>query len=121
MREAIKFAPGSRVLIRDEEWLVKSSHPISTGGVALRVVGLSELVRDHEAMFLTRLEGIQELKPEDTTLVTDDSPQYRRTRLYLESLLRRTPPTDEDIYLGTRLPSTMPATNSNLSAWLWKL
>ena len=100
MQEITQFAPGSRVLVRDEEWLVKSTHPISTGGAALRVVGLSELVRDHEAMFLTKLEQIQELKPEETELVVDESPQYRKTRLYLESLLRRTPPTDTKIYLG---------------------
>jgi ERCC4-related helicase len=100
MLDTPNIAPGSRVVIRDEEWLVKSMHPISTGGAALRVTGLSELVRDHEAMFLTKLEAIQELKPEDTALVSDDSPQYRRTRLYLESLLRRTPPTDSQIYLG---------------------
>ena len=100
MFDAPKFAPGARVLIRDEEWLVKSTQPINTGGAALRVVGLSELVRDQEAMFLTKLEAIQELKPEETTLVVDESPQYRRSRLYLESLLRRTPPTDNCIYLG---------------------
>ena len=100
MLDTPNIAPGSRVVIRDEEWLVKSTHPISTGGAALRVTGLSELVRDHEAMFLSKLEQIQELKPEETALVVDDSPQYRRTRLYLESLLRRTPPTDSQIYLG---------------------
>ena len=79
---------------------MKGTLPIRTGGAAIRVVGLSELVRNHEAMFLTELETIEELKPEETELVLDDSPQYRRTRLYLESLLRRTPPTDEQIYLG---------------------
>jgi ERCC4-related helicase len=100
MPETVVYAPGARLLIRDEEWLVKSTLPIRTGGAAIRVVGLSELVRNQEAMFLTRLERIEELKPEETKLVTDDSPQFRRTRLYLESLLRRTPPTDTSVYLG---------------------
>jgi superfamily II DNA or RNA helicase len=94
------FAPGSRLLIRDEEWLVKSALPVNTGGTAVRVVGLSELVRNQEAVFLTKLDKIEELKPEKTTLIADDSPQYRRARLYLESLLRRTPATDDRIYLG---------------------
>lgn len=94
------FAPGARLLIRDEEWLVKRSLPTSTGTTAVNVIGLSELVRHHEAVFLANLEQITELKPEETTLVQDDSPQYRRSRLYLESLLRRTPPTDAHIYLG---------------------
>ena len=94
------FAPGSRLLIRDEEWLVQNALPVNTGGTAVRVTGLSELVRNQEAIFLTKLDKIEELKPEETRLVADDSPQYRRARLYLESLLRRTPPTDDNIYLG---------------------
>lgn len=96
------FAPGSRLLIRDEEWLVKSALPVTTGGAAVRAVGLSELVRNHEAVFLSKLDQIEELRPEDTKLADDDSPQYRRSRLYLESLIRRTPPTDDQIHLGHR-------------------
>jgi ERCC4-related helicase len=66
---------------------------------------MSELVRNQERAFLTTVEeefggGIQEMRPEDTDLVADSSPQYRRSRLYLESLLRRTPPTDDKVYLG---------------------
>jgi ERCC4-related helicase len=73
---------------------------VVTGGYAVRVVGMSELVRNQERSFLTVLDDIQEMRPEDTELVTDSSPQYRRSRLYLESLLRRTPPTDDRVYLG---------------------
>jgi len=73
---SVTFAPGSRLLIRDEEWLVKSTLPVRNGrGVAVRVVGLSELVRNHEAIFLSELDDIAELKPEETKLVPDDSPQ----------------------------------------------
>src|SRR5271166_4546364 len=94
------LAPGARVVVRDEEWLVRSSVPVATGGDAIRVVGMSELVRNQERSFLTALDEITEMRPEDTDLVTDNSPQYRRSRLYLESLLRRTPPTDDKVYLG---------------------
>ncbi len=94
------LAPGSRVIIREEEWLVRSSLPVSTGGYAVRVIGMSELVRNQERSFLTALDEITEMRPEETELVTDDSPRFRRSRLYLESLLRRTPPTDDKIYLG---------------------
>lgn len=103
MKTVAQYAPGARVEIRDEEWLVKATLQVQAGsGAALRVVGISELVRNHEAVFLTDLEKITELKPEETTLVADTSPQFRRSKLYLESLLRRTPPTDEKIYLGHR-------------------
>lgn len=100
MTVKLTFAPGARVLIRDEEWLVKATLPTVGDGVAVRVVGISELVRNHEALFLSDLDEIEELRPAATKLVTDNSPQYRRTRLYLESLLRRTPPTDGRIHLG---------------------
>ena len=106
MQAKQSFAAGARVLIRDEEWLVRATAATGTGGLAVQVTGLSELVRNHEAMFLSELDTIEELRPEETRLVADDSPHYRRTRLYLESLLRRTPPTDNRenpiIYLGHR-------------------
>src|SRR5262249_31755248 len=94
------LAPGARVLVRDEEWLVRSSLPVATDGYAVRVVGMSELGRNQERSFLTVLDDITEMRPEDTDLVADASPKYRRSRLYLESLLRRTPPTDDLVYLG---------------------
>jgi len=94
------LAPGARVVVRDEEWLVRSSVPVGSGGYAVRAIGMSELVRNQERSFLTVLDEIREMRPEETELVADSSPQYRRSRLYLESLLRRTPPTDEKVYLG---------------------
>jgi len=63
---------------------------------------MSELVQNQERIFLTSLDDIVELRPQDTALVADDSPRYRRSRLYLESLLRRTPPPDDRIHLGHR-------------------
>ncbi len=80
--------------------MVRTTKGTSTGGSAVQVTGLSELVRNKEAIFLTELDTIQELKPESTKLVCDPSPGYRRSKLYLESLRRKTPPTDEKIYVG---------------------
>lgn len=94
--------PGSRVRVRGEEWMVERSLAIPQGGVAVHVQGLSDLVRHHKAVFLSELDTIDVLNPEQTALVTDDSPGYRRTRLFLETLLRRTPPTDARIHLGHR-------------------
>lgn len=95
------FAPGSRILARDCEWVVRSVDPVKGGGHALTVVGLSEIVRDKEAIFLTDLEkDMETVNPEDVQLVEDTSPQYRQSRLFLESLLRQTPPTTEDLYIG---------------------
>ena len=96
------FAPGSRVVVRDEEWIVRSVRKTDTGGYAVSVTGLSELVRNKPAIFLTQLDAPEELTPETTQLVHDPSPRYRRSRLYLESLLRKTPPTDSNLYVGHR-------------------
>ena len=94
------IAPGSRVIIRDEEWLVRATRTASTGGVAVHVTGISELVRGHDAIFLSALDKPQELRPQDTDLARDESPRYRRSKLYIESLLRRTPPTGPELYIG---------------------
>jgi len=95
------FAPGARVLVRDAEWLVRRVDRTSTGGQALSVVGISELVKDKEAIFLTEVEkSIEILDPVDTKLVQDTSSSYQASLLYIESLLRQTPPTDENLYIG---------------------
>ena len=96
------LAPGARVEIRDEEWVVRSCKGTSDGGYALRVVGAQGLVQGREAIFLTALDSVKELRPEETALVHDDSPQYRRSRLYLDALLRRSPATDDALYVGHR-------------------
>lgn len=46
----ITFAPGARVLIRDAEWVVRSVDPSAAGGQQLLCVGVSELVREREAI-----------------------------------------------------------------------
>ncbi|WP_243790790.1 SNF2-related protein [Saccharopolyspora gloriosae] len=51
---------------------------------------MSELVRDAEATFLTDLDEVRPLAPESAQLVRDDSPEFRRTRLWLEAVLRKT-------------------------------
>jgi SNF2 family DNA or RNA helicase len=97
------LAPGARIQVRDAEWLVRQVDRTSTGGEALTVVGLSELVKDKEAIFLTEVEkSIEVLDPVDTKLVQDTSSGYQASLLYMESLLRQTPPTDENLYIGHR-------------------
>lgn len=101
------YAPGARVVIRDAEWLIRRVDRTSTGGQALSVVGLSEIVKDKESIFITDIEdrggtGIALMDPADTKLVLDVSPSFRDSLLYIESLLRQTPPTDEKLYIGHR-------------------
>ncbi|GGX48104.1 DEAD/DEAH box helicase [Streptomyces noursei] len=82
---------GTVIEVRDEEWLVRSSHEVRPGEHLIKTVGASELVRGHEAVFLTSLDRPTVLRPEDTELVADLSPGFRRGRLLLEAVLRKTP------------------------------
>lgn len=95
-------APGARVLIRDEEWLVRGANQCDLGGYELECLGVSETVRHREALFLTEIDEVRVLDPRDTELVGDDSPAYIGSRLYLEARLRQTVPTGTDLALGHR-------------------
>jgi superfamily II DNA or RNA helicase len=86
----VSIAPGSVVIVRDEEWLVTGVEH-TTDGRLLRCQGLSELVRDTTASFYEGLDSdLQVLDPAQATVVADDSPHYRRSRLWLEATLRKT-------------------------------
>jgi hypothetical protein len=86
-----KIAAGSQIVVRDEEWLVASTADTPSDGLMVRCVGRSAFVRDLEATFFTNLDRIEPLEPENTQLVADDSPNFRRSRLYLEAVIRKTP------------------------------
>ena len=108
MDNQIQYAPGARVVIRDAEWLVRKVDRTSTGSQAITVVGISELVKDKEAIFLSSIEKqIEVLDPVDTKLVPDPSSSYQASMLYMESLLRRKPPTDANSISATRQPWTL--------------
>ena len=88
-------------MVRDAEWVVRRVDSTPDGGSQLVCDGVSELVREREAVFLTRLEPeIEVLDPARTGLVLDDSPQFADSRLYMESLLRQAAPSDDRIRAG---------------------
>ncbi|BBH71845.1 helicase [Actinoplanes sp. OR16] len=89
--ETTTLAPGVRILVRDEEWLVRSVKTDTPDGTMVKAVGVSEFVQDMEATFFTGLETVQAMEPEETVLVRDASSQFRQSRLFLEAVLRRTP------------------------------
>ena len=87
------FAPGARVVIRDEEWLVRRVDSSNDGGSLLSCDGVSDLVRGRAVQFLTKLEeDIVILDPAETELVLDASSHFNSTFLYIEALRRRSIP-----------------------------
>jgi len=106
MQQSI-IAPGTRIELRNEEWLVRRVDATLSGGQQLTCIGLSELVKDKESVFLTELDNNSSLKtkisvlnPEDTEFIQDGSDGFIDSQLYLEALLRETPPTDNKLYVG---------------------
>ena len=53
----IDYAPGMRTIIRDEEWMIKKISTNNMGNKTLHCVGISTLVKDKEAIFLSDLEN----------------------------------------------------------------
>lgn len=86
----LNVAPGSIVVVRDAEWLVTKVEQ-TTDGYFVHVIGLSELVRDTEATFSSGIEKIVTVDPSQVSVVPDMSSSFRRSRLWLEATLRKTP------------------------------
>lgn len=102
----LNVAPGSVVRVRDEDWLVTGVEK-SVDGALIRVQGLSELVRDTTAAFYSALDTVEVVDPAKSRVVADDTPNYRRARLFLETTLRKTPTPQSAEYLtvSTRMLS----------------
>ena len=86
----LNVAPGSVVVVRDEEWLVTKAEQGSDGWL-VHVRGLSELVAETTAAFYSSLDKIEPQDPKAAKVVADGSSGYRDSRLWLEALLRKTP------------------------------
>lgn len=100
-KPVINYVPGARVIIRDEEWLIRRVDKTDRNKDVLLAIGLSPLVSGQERYFLPHLENsVEIIDPRNTEFVHDESAGYQKSRLYLDSLLRQTPPTDEKLYIG---------------------
>ena len=95
-----EYAPGMRVIIRDEEWMIKKSDINSFGNYTLQCIGISPLVKDKPAYFLSDLEKIEVVDPAQTKIIADSSAHFDRARLYLESQWRQRIPTDPNLHIG---------------------
>ncbi|MFI8940066.1 SNF2-related protein [Streptomyces syringium] len=87
----IRYPPGAQILVRDEEWLVRTARRTDHDGDRIEATGVSEFVRDEEAVFFTGIDTVELLEAEKTRLVSDTSSYFRRGRLFLEAVLRKTP------------------------------
>ena len=58
-----ELAPGLRVIIRDEEWMIKRIEKNSFNNQTIECIGISPLVKDRTAIFLSDLEKIDVVDP----------------------------------------------------------
>ncbi|RLY93897.1 DEAD/DEAH box helicase [Kocuria tytonicola] len=86
---ALDIAPGAIVEVRDEQWLVSAVEQTADGEL-LTVRGVSELVEGTTAQFYRRIDDVRTHDPSQTAVVADTSSHYARSRLWLESTLRKT-------------------------------
>jgi ERCC4-related helicase len=95
MSEQPPLSPGMRVLCRDAEWLVTRVDPADFANThyAVHCLGVDDLSRGHESIFLTQLDEITPVDPRKTQLVQDTSSGFRLSKLFLEAQLRQMPAT----------------------------
>lgn len=75
---------GVRINIRGEDFLVVDSNKM-----IIEVIGITELVKGNRFKFNLELEEDYEvITPENTALQADTSPNYRQTKLFIETTLR---------------------------------
>ena len=99
----VEYAPGMRIIVRGEEWIIKRVETNSLGNQTLQVVGISNLVKDYESRFMTDLEkDIEIVDPAKVKLIPDDSAFFKKSKLYIESHLRQKIPTDTKIHIGDK-------------------
>jgi len=89
-----------RVEIRGEEWVIRKVEGNSKSTQTLYAEGLSGIVKETEAIFLSELEEVQIIDPSQTRLVTDTSSNFRDSKLYMESLLRKRAFSGNRLYTG---------------------
>lgn len=98
----VEYAPGMRAIIRDEEWMIKSVETNTLEKKAVHCIGISTLVKDKEAIFLTDLDRVVPVNPEKIKLIADGSPHYQDTQVYIESQLRQKIPTGKELCIGNK-------------------
>lgn len=117
----VKYAPGMRIIVRGEEWMVKKVETNSLGNQTLYVIGLSQLVKDYESMFLVDVEDdIEIVDPAKVTLVPDNSAFFRKSKVYIESQWRGKIPTDNKREMSA-LCCTYKSKKERMCDLLWRI
>lgn len=87
----MNYSLGQRITNRDEDFIVTDLQE-DKGAYIIHVDGVSELVKGQSFVFDTKIDrDIKVLQPEKTQLIPDVDYGYRKTKLFVENQIRKSP------------------------------
>ena len=89
VKEKQIFAPGQRIVVREEDFLVTKVVKNYDDNFIITAEGMGEIVKGKVFHFDTAIDSdIQLVKPEATRFLRDESTGYRKTKLFIETQVR---------------------------------
>lgn len=98
------LAPGTRITVRGEEWVVREcSYELELGAArVVRCEGVSGFLRGVQATFVDAFDHIEIVDPLDIKFVVDDSTKFRDSKLWIDIWARKVIPIDNSLAIGHR-------------------
>ena len=94
---------GQRISTRGEDFLITNIFTNHDGSFLLDVEGINDLVKGKRFTFDTSIDtDIKPVDPTNTRFVGDTSPNYRETKLYIESQIRNSTVFSDKITIATK-------------------
>ena len=85
----INFSSGQRITVRGEDFLITKVERNHNNAHIIWAKGISELVKNHTFTFDTDIDkDIEIITPSNTTIISEDNPRWRKTKLLIETSLR---------------------------------
>lgn len=94
---------GQRISTRGEDFLITNIYPNHDGSFILDVEGINDLVKGKRFTFDTSIDkDIKPVDPSNTKFIGDISPNYRETKLFIESQIRNSTVFSDKITIATK-------------------